>query len=356
MATVKRPSLKAAGEENFSVIIIDKEKRIAEWHGGLLMALVQKPLRKGLRLGGILQQLGYHDGDSLLRAAIVRGKTSMVEMEVSERAQYISMKVEPIVKQGMVDGAMVTFADITLQKKNEAFGNVNAQMANLSLLAKKVSHRLNNPLATILNQIGSLLLGDLTEDSQKLRRELSDIQDQVYGLSLITNALDVFARDVAAANKLVQVNAVLEKAIELARLLNAQDNVKYRLKLQKDLPAIRGNEISLEQCFLHLLRNAQEAIPTGGNIYVQSRIKQQNSDFIEIIIKDDGNGIAKEDLLRVYEPFFTTKGGDHLGLGLCVSYSIVAALRGYIDIDSNPDSGTVVTISLPIAKTISKRG
>ncbi len=357
MTTLKNSAQSARDEQSFSAIVLDKDRRIAECHGGLLTTLLKKPLRKGVRFGGVLQQLGSKESEALLRAAIVNGKTSTTEVKVGKQSKHISIKVEPIVRQSMIEGAMVTMADISMPKKNEAFDRITAQMTNLSLLAKNISHRLNNPLAAILNQIGSLLLTDLaTEDRQRLRRELIDIQEKVYGLSLITNALDLFARDVVSTSKLVQVNTVLEKAIDLARLLNVQDQVKYRLRIDAELPPIIGNEISLEQCFLHLLRNAQEAIHQQGNIDVQARINPKNKDFIEILIKDDGSGIPKEHALKIYEPFFTTKGGDHLGLGICISYTIIHTMKGYMDIDSDGKNGTKVSIWLPIAKTISKRG
>ncbi|MBN2354674.1 hypothetical protein JXO59_01090 [candidate division KSB1 bacterium] len=343
--------------ENFSAILTDTEKRVEEVLGGLLVALRQKPVRKGMRLARVLEQLGCANADALLRAAISTGTTATMELLFEQQARWLLLTVEPRAKEGSILGARVTLQEITAQKKNEAFKNLSTQMTSLSLLARHISHRLNNPLAAILNRIGCLLLEDIkASDWQRLRRELTGIQDQVYALSLITNALDVFARDVRSAGKLVQVNRVLEKAIDLARLLNVDNQVKYRLNLQPDLPPVFGNDILLEQCFLHILRNAQEAISDGGTIHVHSQIKPKNDAFIQVVIRDTGSGIPAQYLQQVFEPFFTLKGEDHLGLGLCIGYSIIDSLKGYIELVSDGKAGTTVTISLPIVNSIINRG
>ena len=117
----------------------------------------------------------------------------------------------------------------------------------------------------------------------------------------------------------------------------------------KDAPEAYGNAGKLQQVFTNLILNARDAIPDGGRIIVSTGTADDGSLVAEI--SDTGIGIAPENVAKIYDPFYTTKGvGQGTGLGLAVSYGIVQEHAGRITVDSTPGHGTTFRITLPTAR------
>jgi signal transduction histidine kinase len=111
------------------------------------------------------------------------------------------------------------------------------------------------------------------------------------------------------------------------------------------LPLVRGNENRLQQVFFNLVLNARDAMPSGGWLTLATRA---DDDGVTVEVRDTGTGIRREDIKRIYDPFFTTKGiGRGTGLGLAVSYGILQEHGGAIYVDSAPGQGTTFRVSLP---------
>jgi len=118
-------------------------------------------------------------------------------------------------------------------------------------------------------------------------------------------------------------------------------------RVPADLPNIRVDANQLSQVLMNLLLNDAQATPEGGKITVSAE-RSQSEDSVEIRIVDTGCGIPADILPHVFEPFFTTKRGKGTGLGLSISQTYVRSHDGEIQIDSVPNSGTTVTIRLPL--------
>ena len=115
-----------------------------------------------------------------------------------------------------------------------------------------------------------------------------------------------------------------------------------------DAPEAYANAGKLQQVFTNLILNARDAIPDGGQIIVATGTAEDGSLLVEIT--DTGIGIAPENIAKIYDPFYTTKGvGQGTGLGLAVSYGIVQEHGGHISVDSTPGRGTIFHITLPTA-------
>ena len=124
--------------------------------------------------------------------------------------------------------------------------------------------------------------------------------------------------------------------------------VELARQYEPDLPPVYGNAGKLQQVFTNLLLNARDAIPDGGRITL--RTSSPDADAVSVEIADTGIGIAPENVARIYDPFFTTKGvGRGTGLGLAVSYGIVQEHSGHIAVESAPGRGTTFRITLPTA-------
>jgi len=264
---------------------------------------------------------------------------------------WFSITAEPHVVDFKITGVVLTIKDLTLQKRRQRQDLLHEKMTNIALLAAQVAHKLNNPLAAVLNRIGSLLINDIDSvNIARVRGELELVQEQIYSMSVITNALVSFSKESEASFRLLDINDIVDKSIELSKLLQIQNNIEYQINLNPKIPQIRGSEITLEQCIINIIRNALEAMPTGGVFSISTRLDKLSPDYINIIFQDTGNGIAKESIDKIFDPFFKTKDENHSGLGLSISYGIIANHKGSIEISSKPSGGTRVFILLPIAQ------
>ena len=277
-----------------------------------------------------------------------RSGSGLIKARQHWRAQQIdwALCMQPVVNAEEQAFTLVCFGlqvPVSLMRQRRLYN----QMHMLKQLAFPITNRMNNPMGSILNQIGRLLSEDWeTLNKDDVLQELQRMQEQIYTMSTITNALALLNRPRNASFKLVSVNKIIDVSLNLTRFADPKNNIDYQIELDDNLPYIRADSVSLEQCFVHLLRNAKEALPAGGQVQISNGIKPENPDFIHISIRDSGNGISPRQLARIFDPFYTTKEGDHPGLGLCVAYGIVTDHGGYLEVEADKQ-GTNVSIWLP---------
>jgi signal transduction histidine kinase len=160
---------------------------------------------------------------------------------------------------------------------------------------------------------------------------------------------------------LVQVNQVVETAVELVRPMIGS-NVRLTVQLHPDLPSIEAAPREIEQVLVNLMLNALDAMPTGGELTVETKLSgpdavtshagERPEGFIAISVADNGVGIPESLQPKLFEPFFTTKPPDKgVGLGLATAYGIVRQHQGTIEVQSEPGAGTRFTIYLPVRST-----
>ncbi len=290
--------------------------------------------------------------DTICFAAMKQGKTSEIEISLAndDIIYWYSLVAEPEITNCSITGARLIISDITLRKRQERHKILHDKMLSIALLAAQVAHKLNNPLAAVLNRVGSVLVNEIeTGNLLRIKNELELIQEQIYSMSVITNALVSFSKESESNYYLLDINDIVEKSIELSKLLQIQSNIVYKVHLEPNLPMIRGSEVTLEQCIINVIRNALEAMPQGGVFSISTGYDKLSEDYISIIFHDTGIGIPQDQLEYVFDPFFKTKDESHSGLGLSISYGIIANHKGSIDIISKPEKGTTVLILLPIA-------
>lgn len=246
------------------------------------------------------------------------------------------------------------------------------KMAALGVLVSGVAHEINNPNGLILLNVPILrrMFGDLlpavTEKSgegadiggipeaearEAIPRMIDDIQVGAQRIRRIVNDLKDFARvDDAGNTAPVRINDVVETAIRLIAPSIRKATHRFAAHLGEDLPSIQGNFQRLEQVLINLLLNACQALPNPECAVSVTTAFDPTLGRVTIEVRDEGAGIAPENLTRLTEPFFTTKrdrGGT--GLGLSISFGIIKAHGGKIMFDSVEGKGTRVTVSLPVA-------
>ncbi len=233
------------------------------------------------------------------------------------------------------------------------------KLAAIGELSAGIAHEINNPLAIIAQEIEWARLqfeGKTPEGPQleEARESLNEIAVQVERCREITHKLLDFARKRDPLIQGADLNKLIEDMAKLVEKESSQKGIPIVRDYQSDLPPIFTDPPLLRQVILNLLNNAVYAIQQNGTITIRTRIPESGQ--VEMAISDTGIGIRKEDLDKIFNPFFTTKPpGKGTGLGLSICHSIIVRLGGRIAVDSEPGKGTSFAVRLPIFHNAQKK-
>ena len=336
---------------NDGLVVLDLEDRVLRWNAALERiygvthdTAVGEPLTDlfdpsfAERLHGA--RLEQPAGATLYRVPLT-------SRHGDERRQLlVDASIAPLrTPEGDIAGTMVILEDITDRVRLEEQLQLSDKMASIGLLAAGVAHEVNTPLTGISSFTQMLLEG--AEPGDPRTQLLEKIERQTFRAAKIVNGLLNLARpgrsDAAGP---VDVNAVISDVLALLEHQFKTANIQLRRELSSTPTVVQGVEFKLQQVFLNLFLNARDAMPTGGWLSIASRIE---GSCAVIEVADTGPGIAGEDLARIYDPFFTTKGvGQGTGLGLSITYGVIKEHSGSIECKSGPDQGTQFTVSLPL--------
>jgi two-component system NtrC family sensor kinase len=220
------------------------------------------------------------------------------------------------------------------------------KLASVGRLAAGIAHEINNPLTGVLSY-ASLLRKRMGQDPSACEDLDVIVRETVRCRGIIRGLLD-FARPTAPARKPMDLNDVVRRSVSVVMTQLTLNHVDLSLDLASDLDTVMADANQIQQVVVNLLLNAADAIGAeGGSIRATTR--KGPSASIELLLKDSGRGIPAEDLPRIFEPFFTTKGNHGTGLGLAVSWGIVEAHEGSLEVQSEPGHGTCFTLRLPKA-------
>ncbi|MHC4874225.1 MAG: hybrid sensor histidine kinase/response regulator, partial [Planctomycetota bacterium] len=263
---------------------------------------------------------------------------------------------------GNITGSLSSGIDITESKKMQDQLLHSSKMDAIGQLAGGVAHDFNNQLGGILGYAEILLRRVRDKD---LNRYIEFIIKAANHAAALTEKLLAFARKQHIASSTIDIHEPLNESIAL--LKSTIDRiVKVEVSLNADLTEVIGDPSQLQSAFLNLGINASHAMPDGGIIYIDSRnvdldrnyCKASEFDiypgtYIEVEIKDTGEGIPSEDLKHIFEPFFTTKKqGEGTGLGLAAVYGTVQQHKGMIEVRSVAHEGTSFHLLFPIGKAV----
>jgi signal transduction histidine kinase len=217
------------------------------------------------------------------------------------------------------------------------------KLVSLGQLAAGAAHEINNPLAAILGF--SDLLADDPTVPDKARATAAKIRDQARRTKTLVGNLLSFARQVPAERTLLDINTVVNNAVQLRALDLRSGTSRIELKLESVLPGVRGDGNQLMQVFFNIISNALEAMEaaTGGVLTIKTIRDRGN---VVILFSDSGPGL--KDPHRVFDPFYTTKPvGKGTGLGLSICFGIVQEHGGKILCYNRQEGGAVFRVELP---------
>ena len=237
---------------------------------------------------------------------------------------------------------LVVGRDMTSDREMRARLAESERLASAGELLAGVAHEVNNPLSTISAFAQILERGKLTASQ---RESVEVIRSETVRASQVVRDLLTFARRSESEVGTICVNELVERTMRLRTHDLRSRGVECQTVLADDLPYVMGDPRQIQQVLLNLLTNASQAMaPTaGGTLRIESR---REGDRVLLEITDSGPGIPPDVRAHIFEPFFTTKD-DGTGLGLSVSYGIVAAHGGTITIPRSTDQGTMFRVALP---------
>ena len=244
-----------------------------------------------------------------------------------------------------ISGVVASIRDVTEVKNTEKQLLQKEKMAAMGEMMSGVAHELNNPLTAIIG-ISDLLLEKATDESSK--RQMGLVLKQARRAASIVQNLLSFARPSTLVSKRLRIEEVLRGVTTTQELVLKPKNVDIAVAIESPLPAVQGDSKLLQQVFLNVIANAEQAIlaakPSGK---ITITIKPQDGK-VAVKILDDGPGIPAANLGKIFDPFFTTRrtaGGTGLGLTICAA--IVKEHGGTIEVQSVAGSGAEFTVLLP---------
>lgn len=222
----------------------------------------------------------------------------------------------------------------------------SARLAAVGEMAAGIAHELNNPLTTVAG-FAELVLDELEEDfPQRPDLELI-LREAVRARGVVRRLLD-FSRQSESVRERANINDIVTDVVALVNHLARTSGVEVNLDLSEGLPLVYADSNQMKQVLLNFVHNALQAMPGGGLLSLETAAQERDGQhWVTVQIQDTGEGIPREHLGRIYEPFFTTKPtGSGTGLGLSISYGIISDHGGFIDVESEVGSGTEFTIWL----------
>ncbi|MFC1949615.1 PAS domain S-box protein [Chloroflexota bacterium] len=254
---------------------------------------------------------------------------------------------------GKYSGAIIIVRDITEEKQAEEREEQLQQeiymanrLASVGKMAAGIAHEINNPLTGVVGFSDLLMKKDIPED---IKKDISIIYEGAQRVASITNRMLTFARQYKPERTLININEIIATTLAMRTYEIESSNIKLTTRLDPDLPMTIADAGQLQQVFLNIVLNADTEMKNahgGGSLLVRT---EKIDDTIRVSFKDDGPGIAKENLDSIFDPFFTTRDvGQGAGLGLSVSYGIVTAHNGRIYARSRKGNGATFFIEIPI--------
>ncbi|PYS78678.1 MAG: histidine kinase [Acidobacteria bacterium] len=341
---------------NVGILAADSEGRVTACNSALEEML---GLRRDEAMGQRVEELFADDFAETLRQVLgargwelseIRNIYKLHTATRRGRTLILNIALAPL-KRADSDthtGVLVVLEDVTARVRLEEQLQQREKLSSIGLLAAGVAHEINTPL-TGVSSYTQMLLGMLADTDpkhallQKIRRQTdraTGIVNNLLNFSRTGNVTD-FAE--------VDLNRVLDDTLQLLEPQFRQSRIELARDYSDELPRVHGNAGKLQQVFTNLLLNARDAIPDGGRVSL--RTASSDREAVTVEVADTGIGIAPENVARIYDPFFTTKGvGRGTGLGLAVSYGIVQEHSGHISVESAPGRGTTFRITLPTAR------
>ena len=223
----------------------------------------------------------------------------------------------------------------------------SARLAAVGEMAAAIAHELNSPLTTVMGFV-ELALEELRPEEQIYTDLQLVLQEARRAHHIIQRLLD-FARHTEPIRLATDINTLVHETLMLVKHLLATSNVTLDVQTQENLPMIMVDRAEIKQVLLNLIHNAIQAMPHGGQLHIATATHADEAgQWVTVTVSDTGIGMSPAQKMRIFEPFYTTRGNG-TGLGLSVSYSIIQKHAGTISVESQEGHGSTFTVHIPAA-------
>jgi PAS domain S-box-containing protein len=271
---------------------------------------------------------------------------------------YFAIKFPLLDNNGEVYAVCGIATDITDHKSREEDHMKIEKLESLGLLAGGIAHDFNNILTAVMGNIS--LVKSFIESKDQVLNRLNEAEKATLRASELSQQLLTFSKGGAPIKKIVSIQSLIEESVHFAL---TGSNVQSQLLFQEGLWPVEADGGQMNQVIQNLIINAKQAMPLGGSIRIEAKnlpieenagqeMGLRRGNYLSISIQDQGTGIPKEHLSKIFDPYFTTKTQGS-GLGLSITHSIIKRHQGYITAKSDPAGGTTFLIYLPASPQVS---
>ena len=271
-------------------------------------------------------------------------QTTHVHLDKDDKEIYYSISTYPLREDDSIIGAIEISRDITNDINTQKAMMQQEKLASVGRLSAGVAHEINNPLTTILTT--AMLIQEELDPQDPNYPELETITKETLRCRKIVASLLDFARQSTPSRKECDLNNIVQESVVLTNKQAAFSDLTLTCELAENVPPIHLDTGQIQQSIINLIINAIEATAAGGAISI-STFYRPELESIEISVSDTGEGISEDNIVKIFDPFYTTKDSGN-GLGLAITHGIIEQHNGTIDVDSKLGRGTTFRITLPL--------
>ena len=281
---------------------------------------------------------------SSVNLAMVLGILTVSGMELTNNSQtnwfdaWFAFLVIPPLGVGII-AYSIEFVKKNLEMQQQLVKT--EKLKAVEQMGAAISHEIRNPLTAASGFVQ--LLQDESLPRHKRNEYLALVKEELFSAERVIRDYLTFAKPSFESYEELNVKSELRQIINILQPLANQNSVEVITDFSV-IGFIKGDQQKFRQCFINVLKNAVEAMPNGGQLYVSTEFSQ---DYVTILVKDTGMGMSTEQLDRLGEPFYSTKGSKGTGLGMMVVYSIVRAMDGSLWAESEVGVGTTFHFKFP---------
>ena len=286
--------------------------------------------------------------DDLLLLSRSIDQLYVLQEEAGDEKRYYATSAAPLTNsQGVTTGAIFSFNDITERKRLEMRMERVNRMAYTGQLASGLAHEIRNPLAGMKTSIQVLKRRLVTTEEDRNSALFDNVLHEIDRLNKLVSELLDFAKPHYPDLRRIDIKSVLERTLALISPSAEEHQIDLVYRQGAQPVEIKGDENQTEQILLNVISNAINASSSRDRILI--RIEPRHSEVeksVQVVVQDEGKGIAEADLDKVFDPFFTTHATG-TGLGLSVVQKLMTDMGGEIQMVSKEGVGTTVTLKFP---------
>ncbi|GAK49771.1 histidine kinase [Candidatus Moduliflexus flocculans] len=258
-----------------------------------------------------------------------------------------NIKTFPIFDGAAFIGNIIILEDMTEHDRLQKQVLLSEKLASVGLLAAGVAHEINNPLEIIYNDLSYL---KYNVQGEQLQKTVDDIQEEIGAIATIISNLHSFSGNTRDSAEELDINVVIQNILNLLQHHARHQQIAIQFAPSEQELFVKANRHEIKQVLLNLFKNSFEAMPTGGDIFVETAsIERGGAAMVQIRFRDTGPGINDENPDNIFLPFYSTKKGteQNFGLGLSVSYGIIKKYDGSMTVENATGGGCQFIILLP---------